>query len=362
MATVLGSFDHGGGVERAARELGLSPEEILDFSASINPLGAPAGVLRAVEQVLPGLCRYPEIDAASLVEALAAHHRLAPAHFLPGNGSTELIYYFPRILRPRRALVVTPAFSEYERGLGQAAAAIDRFPLLPEEDFALDPARLLHAVAGDTDLLWLANPGNPSGAGLDPELIEELAHAVREQALVVVDEAFVDFCPQRSVVGRVPDHDNLYVLRSFTKFYAIPGLRAGYLVGPVRGVALLAEAREPWVLSAPALAAAKACLKEEEFRQRTLAILPALRRPLAEGLAGLGLTVFPAEANYLLARLERAEHTAAGTAGLLRQRGILVRDCASFPTLDERYLRVAVRSEGENRRLLAELENILGAC
>lgn len=351
----MNCFEHGGGVHRAARETGLPLESILDFSASINPLGMPPAVAAAARRGLEESIHYPEVDAAGLRQALAAFHRLPAACILPGNGSTELIYLFPRVLRPRRALLVTPAFSEYERALAQAGTRLDVFPLCPEEEFPFDLCRLLRRVEPDTDLVLLANPGNPSGVPVAPEQIEALARALREQALLVVDEAFIDFCPQHSVTERVGDHANLYVLRSLTKFYAIPGLRAGYLVGPPRGIARLAELQPPWPLSTPALAAAAACLEQEAFRAATLAAIPPLRRELAQGLRELGLRVFPGEANYLLARLEGQGQSAAALAARLRPQGLLIRDCAGFSPLDGRYLRLAVRRAEDNRRLLTAM-------
>jgi threonine-phosphate decarboxylase len=356
---VVKYFDHGGGVARAARELGLPPASILDFSASINPLGIPPEVLRTAREALDEAVHYPEIDASSLTEALAEYHGIPVENILPGSGSTELLYLFPRVLQPRRALLVTPAFTEYERSLNQAGTALEIYPLVPETGFHLDPERLLQHLEPDIDLILLANPGNPMGSTIPPETIAEIAHAVREQALVAVDEAFVDFCPQFSVLPQLLRHGNLYVFRSLTKFYAIPGLRAGYLAGPARGISHLKAAREPWALSTPALAAAAACLTQADYRRKTLDQLPSLRGSLAEGLAALGLTVFPSSANYLLARLEEKGRTAAGLAEGLKPRGILIRDCGNFPPLDGRYLRVAVRSEPENRRLLEAMEDVL---
>lgn len=350
--------DHGGEIFRSARELNLAAGEIVDFSASINPLGMPAGVRRAAVEAIAEAVHYPEADAASLLASLAAHHRLPAECLLTGNGSTELLYLLPRVLRPRRALVVTPAFSEYERSLQQAGAVIERFPLEPEDGFRFDPRALLSRVGPGIDLVLLANPGNPSGAGLLPEAVAEVAHAMRGRAVLAVDEAFIDFCPHLSVLDQVPAHPNLYVFRSLTKFYAIPGLRAGYLAGPSAGISALAAACPPWSLSVPALAAARACLAEEEFRHRTLQLVPALRQEMAAALTRLGLTVFPSEANYLLCRLPEGG-SAAALAPALRQRGLLVRDCSGFHPLDGRYLRVAVRSAEENARLLEELPGVL---
>ncbi|WP_291316992.1 threonine-phosphate decarboxylase CobD [Desulfuromonas sp.] len=350
---------HGGGVLRAARELGRPVAELFDFSASINPLGTPVGALQAAREALDLAGHYPEIAAASLGAALAAHHRLPERCVLPGNGSTELLYLLPRVLRPRRALVVVPAFSEYGRSLHSAGTALDAFALRPEDDFRLDPEALLESLHPDTDLVLLANPANPTGVGIGPEVLEELARRLRGRALLAVDEAFVDFCPALSVIGRVPVLDNLWVFRSLTKFYALAGLRAGYLAGPAGGVARLAAAKEPWTLSTPALEAAKACLAENDFRRRTLEAIPPLRRALAEGLEELGMTVFAGQANYLLARLEERMPGAAEIAAALRPIGILIRDCANFPPLDGRYLRVAVRGERENLRLLEALTEVL---
>ncbi len=349
---------HGGDIFCAARELGCAPAEILDFSASINPLGMPAEVRQAAANALDLSVHYPEADAASLTAALAAHLELPPANLLPGSGSTELLYLFPRILRLRRALLVTPAFGEYTRSLSQTGTKVDLFPLAGADAFRLDPERLLQALQPEHDLVLLANPGNPTGAVIEPAVIEAIAAALRGQALLAVDEAFIDFCPQHSVINRVLAHDNLYVFRSLTKFYAIPGLRAGYLAGPAAGIAPLAAAALPWTLSTPALAAAVACLAAAEFRRQTLTLIPQLRQQLATGLAALGLHVHPSAANFLLLRLPPGE-ASADWAAALRQRRLLVRDCRNFPPLDDRYLRVAVRTADENARLLQAVEEMV---
>lgn len=362
MKRVIPTPAHGGEVVRAARELGLAPEAVLDFSANINPLGMPEAVLAAARDALPRAAYYPEIDAAALRESLAAHHGLESDQVLPAAGSTELIYLFPRVLRPRRALLVRPSFSEYARSLELAGVPWDVFDLTPETNFRLDPRALLAAMSPKTELVLLANPGNPSGCGIAPNLLEELARALRERALLVVDEAFVDFCPERSLLDRTCYHHNLYLLRSLTKYYAIPGLRAGFLVGPPMGVQRLAAAREPWALSTPALAAATACLAATDYRRETSTLVPQLREELASGLAALGLNVFLGEANYLLAHLPSPFPGAVDLAARLYRQGILVRPCGNFPPLDDRYLRLAVRPREEQQRLLAALAELLGAA
>lgn len=351
---------HGGDLLRRAHQLGLSSGALLDFSASINPLGTPEGVLRAAQQAMLRVEHYPEIDALSLVEALAAYHALPQENLLAGSGATELLSLCPQVLKPRRALLVTPAFSEYERNLRRAHAAIDYFPLSAGNYFQLDVEKLLQQMKSDTDLVLLANPGNPTGAAIDAQAILELTEKMCGKAVLAVDEAFVDFCPQHSVVNRVPDYPNLLVFRSLTKFYGIPGLRAGYMAGPAEEMARLAAAKDPWTLSTPAIEAAKACLAESGHRQATLAMIPGLRQQLAAGLSKLGCQVFPSQANYLLMRLPGGDCDAGRLCEELLGAGILVRDCTNFHGLDRRYLRVAVRCHADNGRLLDAMQSAFG--
>jgi len=357
MATDLPAT-HGGNILALARAHDLPLEALHDFSASINPLGFPAGVAQALQASLAELSHYPEQHAERLVEALSMHHRLAPAHLLAGNGSTELIYLLPRVLRPRSAAIVTPAFGEYARALSLADIPYTQLPLSPSNGFAFDPSALAERLNPECEMVLLANPGNPSGVPVAPQTLREFAERLAGRATLVVDEAFVDFCPDYSLLQTVTSCDNLYVLRSMTKFYAIPGLRVGYLAGPTAGISRLRDAQEPWTVGAPALHAALACLADEAYRRSTLRLFPRLRRQLASGLRRLGLEVFDAAANYLLCRLP-VECSAPNLASLLQLQGILVRPCNDFVPLDDRYLRLAVRGSDENRLLLRRLGALL---
>ncbi len=351
---------HGGGVARAAKELGVSPAQILDFSASINPLGMPPEVRDAVVASLDEAVHYPEIDAASLRRDLAVHHRLPGPCLLPASGSTELIYLIPRVLRPRRALVVCPAFGEYARALSLAGCVVDRFCLSPQQGFALDPEALISSLSCETDLVILANPGNPTGVGIPPHIVRELATRLEGRATLMLDEAFVDFCPERSVIEEVRDHPNLLVLRSMTKFYAVPGLRIGYLAASEPLVLRLEAAMLPWSLSTPALFAARACLPLGDYRDRTLEEIAQLRSILSAGLTRLGCEVVAGEANYLLLRLPQGV-LGSEVAARLYPQGMLVRSCTDFIPLDDAWLRVAVRTDRENLRLIDALGAALGS-
>lgn len=351
---------HGGRALALARELGCPVATVLDFSASLNPFGPAPEVLAAAQAALADASHYPESDAATLAAALAAHHDLPEGCVLAGAGATEFIFLVPRVLRPRRVLLVEPAFGEYRPALLQAGATVDSFRLDPAAGFRLDPGALCAALRPDTDLVWLANPLNPAGTGYPRELLLLLLDALPSSVRVVVDEAFVDFAPTLSLADQAAVRPNLIVLRSLTKFYAIAGLRVGWLAAGAELAVRLAAEREPWRLSTPAIAAGLACLEADALRAATLQALPILRRELAAGLERLACTVYPSAANYLLCRLPDRAPSAGEVATQLRRQRILVRICADFSGLDERYLRLAVRSAGDNRQLLAVLAGELG--
>lgn len=349
---------HGGQALALARELGCPLEAILDFSASLNPLGPPAEALAAAQAALATSCHYPESDAGSLARALAGHHGLAEECVLAGAGATEFIFLVPRVLRPRRVLLVDPAFGEYRPALAQAGARIDSVQLLPEGDFRLDPDALCAALRPDTDLVWLANPLNPGGTGYPRELLLQLVAALPSTVRLLIDEAFVDFAPHLSLADQVATCPNLIILRSLTKFYTLAGLRIGWLAAAPHLAAQLASGREPWRLSTPAIAAGLVCLQADALRTATLQAMPLLRNELASGLEKLGCTVHPSVANYLLCRLPARAPAAAEIAARLRPRRILVRTCSDFAGLGDRYLRLAVRSAADNRHLLDELARL----
>jgi len=357
----MSHFSHGGDVHKLARRLGLAPEQVIDFSASINPLGPPPAVLEGLSQGLDFLLRnYPEPLADSLAQALGRRLGLEPEWILPGNGSTELIHLLPRALPGRRALILAPAFGEYEAALGRAGWTVEHFPCPPEGGFQPDPETLLRRLEDSFDLVFLAQPGNPSGAVADRDLVLELAGRQAQQGgWLVADEAFIDFAPGCSLVPDLPGQPGLVVLRSLTKFYGLPGLRLGFLAARPELVERLRALKEPWSVNALAQRAGLICLEEEEFAARTRALIERERPRLAAELEELGCRVWPSAANYLLFRLDPGHPPAGRVVEGLARRGLLVRDCANFIGLGPGWLRVSVRLAGENDRLLEELARVL---
>jgi threonine-phosphate decarboxylase len=354
-------FDHGGNVFAVARQLGVPPEEILDFSASINPLGPPPGMREAVAAAFDRLVHYPDSDCTELTAALACRHGVEPSNACVANGSTELIFLLPRLLPLGRALLVAPTFSEYARALTQAGWGCDRFVLSPDDGFSLPLDALRRELAKGYGLLFLCNPGNPTGRLYVRSEVAALLDLCREAGtLLVLDEAFMDFCEEGSAKDLVVAGGAGVVLRSMTKFYAMPGLRLGYALASAPLVERLAALRPPWSVGTLAQAAGLSALADGGHAARTLDCVAVERAFLAVGLAALpGVRLYPGAANYLLARLDGGLAAAELQNRLIKER-ILVRDCANFAGLDGRFFRVAVRTREENGWLLAALGKVLG--
>jgi threonine-phosphate decarboxylase len=354
MAGKLGEKpEHGGRAFEVARRLGVPADQILDFSANINPLGPPPGLNRVLRRAWRDIEHYPEPRAETLRAALAELHGVAPARVMVGNGSTALFYLLCRALAPRRAVIFEPAFSEYARALAAARAEIGRVIARRTKIFCPDRTDVDRALKMEPDIIFVARPISPGGALPDEEVLAELV-ARAAPAVVVLDEAFIDFTPQSSWAGRKAA--NLIVTRSMTKFYALTGLRLGYLVGPPKLVAKMAALDEPWAINHPAQAAGLYCLDKADYADQTRRVVDRARARLTRAIEALpGATVYPATANYSLVRVDGPGPPVPELAARLEARGVLIRDCANFRGVGPGHFRVAVRREGENRRLLTAL-------
>lgn len=352
--------DHGGNLRALAGAAGVRPDQLLDFSANINPLGLSPRVAEAIRVALPSVPHYPEPTASALGEALAAYHGLSPDQVLPANGSTELIYLLARALAPRRALILHPAFSEYEAALELVGARLGHELLDESHGFLPDLPTLLPRLA-DPDLVILANPNNPAGSLIPkPTLLTLVAAAEAAGAVIVVDEAFIDFVEEASLKKEIEQFPHLLLLRSLTKCFALPGLRVGYALAGSQLLARLARWMAPWRVNALAEAAGIAALADREYQETTRLLVPRWREDFQARLQKFGqLRVFPGAANYLLVRiLDPGLSAPVLTARLLKER-IAIRDCASFRGLGADFVRLAVRRPEENALLSDALERCL---
>ena len=348
-------YTHGGDVLTAQARYG---GPVLDCSANLNPLGMPPQVGEAAAAAAAKASPYPDPLCRALRAAIAAHDGVEEGQVLCGGGAAELIFRLAYALRPRRALVTAPTFSEYEGALSAAGCAVTRHRLRRERNFDVDEG-LLEAIGPDTELVFLCTPNNPTGRLIDQELLLAVAEKCRGLgAVLAVDECFLPLaCGGPGLAPWLVEYPNLLLLRAFTKSYAMAGLRLGYaLCADAALLERMSAGGPPWSVSTPAQAAGLAALTQcPHWPEKARAFLEGERPALAEGLSALGLDVVPGQANYLLFR-------AAGAADLKEKmvaQGVLIRSCANYHGLGEDWYRVCVGQAEQNRRLLAALQEVL---
>ncbi len=314
--------------------------DLLDLAVNVYDAPRPAWLEDALRASLDDIGAYPSSDRART--AVADRHRRPEGQVLVTAGAAEAFTLLARLRPWRRPVVVHPQFTEPHAALEQADHVVTEVVL--QAPFLLDPA----AVPEDADLVVVGNPTNPTGVLHPVATIEAL---LRPGRLVVVDEAFMDCVPGETESLTDRHRDGLLVIRSLTKHWSIPGIRAGYLLGPADVVADLRRAQVPWSVSTPAAAAVVACTTSgagDEARRRAEEIAD-WRRTLEVGLDELGVPYLPSAASFVLARV------GAGVHRRLRSAGIAVRRADTFPGLDDSWVRVAVRPPDTSARLLQAL-------
>lgn len=345
---------HGGDWAGYRAEFG---RDALDFSANVSPLGLPAGVAAAITNALPTADRYPDPLCRQLRAALAGAEGVPADWILCGNGAADLIFRLALAVRPRRALLPAPTFAEYEAALQTVGCAVQRVFLREENEFAVTEG-FIDAVTPETDIVFLCQPNNPTGQVTPPALVERLVRRCAEcGAVLVVDECFLDFLPDRdawTAKQLLRDAPQLIILKAFTKLYAMAGVRLGYaLCGDATLLEKMRGAGQPWAVSSLAQAAGLAALQETAYAGAVRALIAEQRPRMAAGLRALGLRVMDGQANYLLFR------ATPDFGEKLRRRGAVVRSCANYPGLDAAWYRTAVRTAEENTRLLQIMGEIL---
>jgi threonine-phosphate decarboxylase len=359
---------HGGNIYRLAEKLGVDESEIIDFSASINPLGMPKSVSSVIAANISYLSNYPDPDTTQLRIHLAKHLGIASSSIICGNGSTELIYLIVRALRPEKVLIPMPTFSEYEKAVGSPDKI--KYHLMWEKNgFRLDIDKFINDMSGSSsavtyksalttsvDVTFLCNPNNPTGKLLKKDDLMKISNAAKSlKCYLVVDEAFVDFTPGYSIIKEVANNPYLIVLRSMTKFYGMPGLRIGYAAAAPSVIEMLKAQKEPWTVNTLAQVAGIVAVNDESYAYETLKLIRNEKNTFEEGFKLLGINYVDSDANFYLIKIQRAKEIAA----YLMSRGIMVRDCSNFNGLDDSYIRVAVKGNRDNMRLIKELANFL---
>lgn len=354
---MLERYGHGGDLRTAEECYGLPSSSFLDFSSNMNPLGPSNAVREALAQYAASIDRYPDPVSRRLCAMLGQKHGIEEGAILIGNGAAEVIDLAVRALRPDRAAVAVPCFSEYGDAIRKTGAELYEVPLLEAEQFQLNKRWVEEALAHSVAKLYMVgSPNNPTGALIEPDRVYEL---LESGAAVVVDEAFMDFVPEEdrySLIQEAAKNRNLYVVRSMTKFYSIPGIRLGYIVGHPESLAELRRLQVPWSVNSLAQAIGEAVLGDEVFIQRSLQWLQEERTLLSGELETLGFRVYPGITNYLLLQLpETCCMSSSELQYAMGMKGVLIRDGSHFPGLNGRFIRVAVKLREHNERLVSAL-------
>ena len=349
---------HGGDIFGAAQRLGVSASRLIDFSANINPLGLSPKAYRRLRRELHCVRHYPDQRQEELRQLIASQAAIDPECIVFGNGATQLLHLIPRCLKPRKALLIAPGFAEYHPALEAVQCSIREFRLRPEDSFRLKAVPFLSIVKKERpDVILLANPNNPTGTVIPhPVLLEITACCRREATHFIVDESFIEFTREISLAKRAVEEPRLIVVRSLTKFYALPGLRIGYVVAHPSVARRLGRSIEPWSVNTLALAAAAESIKDSAYRKRTLALVASERKYLLAGLQNLGwLEPFPPQTNFVLARIKSRGISGDTLRQKLENVHLLIRDSRGFRGLGSQYVRFAVRTHKENKCLLSAL-------
>jgi cobyric acid synthase CobQ/L-threonine-O-3-phosphate decarboxylase len=359
--TESGTWRHGGHLRQLAMTAGVNPEALLDFSANINPLGPPEWLRARISGVISSLVHYPDPDSQALVEAACRRYGVNQDEVLIGNGSTELFYLLPMALQARQALIPVPSYVDYISAARVAGLTVRTMPLTADNGFTLDFDQLeaaLKELPNTPTMVPLGQPNNPTGRTFDVQRLRQLADRFPSTTFIV-DEAFADFVENFDSLTVNRPH-NVVVMLSLTKIFAIPGLRLGLAVASPSTVQKVRALQPPWSVNTIAQKVGETALLDAEYTQQSRAAIGSLRSALRFQLEQIPyLTIYPGEANFLLARCDRSSMDARTLAGRLLKRGLAIRVCDNFEGLDQRYFRIAVRTEAENRQLVEALRHEL---
>lgn len=339
---------HGGDVYRHP--------DVIDFSSNMNPLGTPKALTDAVIDSMQRIAQYPDIRCERLIEALSVYEGVDKEQLICGNGAADLIFSLVQALRPKRALIQAPTFVEYAQALESVGCEVSYYD--STADGYRITKRYVDSLDETYDIAFLCNPNNPTGFLIEPEILNRVVDVCKEKEIfLVVDECFQDFVPEEkqfSLKGRLKDSRNLFLLKAFTKRYAMAGLRLGYgITGNTELLDRIGEITQPWNVSIPAQEAGLAALKETVYVQKGLEMVQTELAWLKTQFAALGLKTYDSQANYLF--FEGPEDL---KERCLEQK-ILIRSCSNYVGLEKKHFRIAVRKHEDNAVLIGVLQKIL---
>jgi len=356
---------HGSDLETIERVYGIKKEDIISFSANVNPLGISPKLKTTLSEQIDAIMSYPDREYTSLRKKICEYVNTDIEHIVVGNGSTELISLFIQIKAPKKALIIGPTYSEYEREVALGGGNTRYYRLEEENNFTLSIPKLSLELTADVDLLVICNPNNPTSTSITRSDMRQILDICKIKGIfVMVDETYVEFAEKVDEITSAPlteYYNNIIILRGISKFYAAPGLRLGYAIcGNVDLLKEINQRKNPWTINSLAAIAGEIMFTDEEYIKNTRSLIASERERICKVLDGcLNLKYYKPTANFILVKILKDDVTSMDLFEAAIRKGLMIRDCSTFPFLNNKFIRFCFMTPELNDALLNVILEVL---
>lgn len=357
---------HGSDLEKIEQYYHIKKEEIVSFSANVNPLGISPLLRETLSSHLDAITTYPDRDYVALRRSISEYTRADLPQILVGNGSTELISLLIQIRQPKKALIVGPTYSEYEREISLGGGTSLYHKLKEEHDFKLNLTELEPKLNESIDLLVICNPNNPTSSAIPRKQMRQILDICKQQDIfVIIDETYVEFAPNMEEITAIPltnYYNNVAILRGISKFFASPGLRLGYAVcGNQDFIREMNKKKNPWTINSLAAIAGEIMFKDTDYINATKNLIFSERERIVRILSQWkSVKIYEPLANFILVRILNPEISSDRMFDHCIRQKMMIRDCSTFPFLNHEYIRFCFMNPDDNNKLLAAMADLLG--
>lgn len=356
---------HGSDMEKIESIYHIKKEDIISFSANVNPLGISFSLKNTLSENLDAITTYPDREYKGLRTCIANYTDSQIENIIVGNGSTELISLFIQTQHPKKAMILGPTYSEYEREVSLEDGTVNYYPLKEKDGFALDTEDFCRHLNDSLDLLILCNPNNPTSTAINRSQMRQILDACLQYGIfVMVDETYAEFTPKEERVTSIPltnNYNNLIILRGTSKFFAAPGLRLGYAITGNQDVCKAINTRKnPWTINSLAEIAGRLMFQDQEYIAQTSRLITSERDRLFGELSSWDtVKVYRPSANFILMQILKDEVTSGQLFDHCIRKGLMIRDCSTFPFLSDKFVRFCMMKPEQNDRLMNAFKELL---
>jgi threonine-phosphate decarboxylase len=356
---------HGSDLEKIEQYYGIKKEDITSFSANVNPLGISPKLRTTLADKIDAITGYPDREYSSLRKCIASYVNTDMERVIVGNGSTELISLFIQITHPKKAFIIGPTYSEYEREVSLGGGESHYYRLDENMDFNLDVDHFSKELTNDYDLLIICNPNNPTSSAIQRNDMKKILDACKQKNITcMIDETYVEFAEDMDSITSIPlaeSYNNIIILRGISKFFAAPGLRLGYAVcGNDDLIKEINKRKNPWTINTLAAIAGEIMFTDMNYISETKTLISDERNRICKVLDTCkNVKYYPPTANFILVKILKDDITAADLFDAAIRKGLMIRDCSTFPFLDLKFFRFCFMSPEKNTELLDLLLELL---